>query len=395
LSRNYPYGTIARQSPKEDRMGRHRNQIEQIERQIGEVNHDIDLLFSDLSLHILTLESPVIIGDNHLPYQNLKQAKELLDDYERKIVLMQKLKEGVLDANGRIRRLKGLIKEKEEELNEVYGRLGVIAWEEASSGVLSSEIKRALPSIEERRILFNTVKAEQENKESKKRESHPLLKAPLQVNVLLSQWKINKLIRGNREFFTATGKVLADSDLTVALVSEKGPELEQRYGDLKGEIGVCQDEIASLKQHVAASQGSLEGIGVTGSVSRKLIELQTLKREQSQQVGRLAIAYGRFLWTQGEWRSLSNEAEKLYTQIERHEKVRGQLEKQIIELRLEEEIGDLIFLVDQDEERILHLRQTIEQYNRQIEEIQKAISLNREKIGILKRSLAESLSGEE
>ncbi len=376
-------------------MGRHRNQIEQIERQIGEVNHDIDLLFSDLSLHILTLESPVIIGDNHLPYQNLKQAKELLDDYERKIVLMQKLKEGVLDANGRIRRLKGLIKEKEEELNEVYGRLGVIAWEEASSGVLSSEIKRALPSIEERRILFNTVKAEQENKESKKRESHPLLKAPLQVNVLLSQWKINKLIRGNREFFTATGKVLADSDLTVALVSEKGPELEQRYGDLKGEIGVCQDEIASLKQHVAASQGSLEGIGVTGSVSRKLIELQTLKREQSQQVGRLAIAYGRFLWTQGEWRSLSNEAEKLYTQIERHEKVRGQLEKQIIELRLEEEIGDLIFLVDQDEERILHLRQTIEQYNRQIEEIQKAISLNREKIGILKRSLAESLSGEE
>jgi cell division protein FtsL len=376
-------------------MGRHRNQIEQIERQIGEVNHDIDLLFSDLSLHILTLESPVIIGDNHLPYQNLKQAKELLDDYERKIVLMQKLKEGVLDANGRIRRLKGLIKEKEEELNEVYGRLGVIAWEEASSGVLSSEIKRALPSIEERRILFNTVKAEQENKESKKRGSHPLLKAPLQVNVLLSQWKINKLIRGNREFFTTTGKVLADSDLTVALVSEKGPELEQRYGDLKGEIGVCQDEIASLKQHVAASQGSLEGIGVTGSVSRKLIELQTLKREQSQQVGRLAIAYGRFLWTQGEWRSLSNETEKLYTQIERHEKVRGQLEKQIIELRLEEEIGDLIFLVDQDEERILHLRQTIEQYNRQIEEIQKAISLNREKIGILKRSLAESLSGEE
>src|SRR5690554_5167450 len=44
LSRNYPYGTIARQSPKEDKMGRHRNQIEQIERQIGEVNHDIDLL---------------------------------------------------------------------------------------------------------------------------------------------------------------------------------------------------------------------------------------------------------------------------------------------------------------------------------------------------------------
>ena len=109
MSRNYPYGTIARQSPKGDKMGRHRNQIEQIERQISEVNHDIDLLLSDLSLHILTLESPVIIGDNRRPYQNLKQAKELLDEYERKIVLMQKLKEGVLDANGRIRRLKGRI----------------------------------------------------------------------------------------------------------------------------------------------------------------------------------------------------------------------------------------------------------------------------------------------
>ncbi len=377
-------------------MGRHRNQIEQIERQIGEVNHDIDLLLSDLSLHILTLESPLIIGDNHHPYQNLKQAKELLDDIERKIVLMQKLKEGVLDANGRIRRLKGLIKEKEEDLNEVYGRLGVIAWEEASSGVLAAEIKRALPTIEERRTLFNTIKEEQKNKEFKKRESHPLLKAPLQVNVLLSQWKINRFVRGNREFFTTTGKGLADADLITSLVSDKGPELEQRYGDIRGEIGVCQDEIASLKQHVVASQGSLEGIGVTGSVSRKLMELQNLKREQSQQVGRLAIAYGRSLWNQGEaWRSLSSETEGLYTQIARHEKVRGQLEKRIIELRLEEEIGDLIFLVDQDEERILHLRQTIEQYNRQIEEIQKAISLNREKIGILKRSLAESLTGEE
>ncbi len=377
-------------------MGRHRNQIEQIERQISEVNHDIDLLLSDLSLHILTLESPVIIGDNRRPYQNLKQAKELLDEYERKIVLMQKLKEGVLDANGRIRRLKGLIKEKEEELNEVYGRVGVIAWEEASSDVLSSKIRQALPAIEERRSLFNSLKEEQANKQSKQESSHPLLKAPLQVNVLLSQWRLNKFLRGNRDFFTTTGKVLADSDLIASLASGKGSELEQRYGDIKGEIGVCQEEIASLNQHVAASRGSLEGIGVTGSVSRKLIELQNLKREQSQQVGRLAIAYGRSLWTQGEaWRSLSNETEGIHTQIERHEKVRGQLEKKIIELRLEEEIGELIFLVDQDEERILHLRQTIEQYNRQIEEIQKAISLNREKIGILKRSLAESLSGEE
>ena len=61
-------------------MGRHRNQIEQIERRISEVNHDIDLLLSDLALHLLTLEP--LLWREPLPYQNLKQAKELLDEYE-------------------------------------------------------------------------------------------------------------------------------------------------------------------------------------------------------------------------------------------------------------------------------------------------------------------------
>ncbi len=377
-------------------MGRHRNQIEQIERRISEVNHDIDLLLSDLALHLLTLETPIIVEGNLLPYQNLKQAKELLDEYERKIVLMQKLKEGVMDANGRIRRLKGLIKEKEEALNEVYGRVGVIAWEEASSGNLAEEIKEAFPLIEERHTYLNDLRRDQRANREKQESSHPLLRVPFQVNALLYQWRLNKLARSNREFFTTSGMELANSNLIASLASDKKTELGQHYDDLMGEIAVCRDEIASLNQHVAASKGSLEGIGVTGSVSRKLVELQNMKREQSILVGRLAIAYGRSIWNQGEkWRSISEESERSYDQIERHEKIRGELEKKIVELRLEEEIGELVFLVEQDEERIFHLRQTIEQHNRQIEETQKAIALNREKIGALKRSLAKSLSGEE
>ncbi len=377
-------------------MGRHRNQIEQIERRISEVNHDIDLLLSDLALHLLTLETPIIVEGNLLPYQNLKQAKELLDEYERKIVLMQKLKEGVMDANGRIRRLKGLIKEKEEALNEVYGRVGVIAWEEASSGNLAEEIKEAFPLIEERHTYLNDLRRDQRANREKQESSHPLLRVPFQVNVLFYQWRLNKLARSNREFFTTSGMELANSNLIASLASDRKTELGQHYEDLKGEIAVCRDEIAALNQHVAASKGSLEGIGVTGSVSRKLVELQNMKREQSILVGRLAIAYGRSIWNQGEkWRSISEESERSYDQIERHEKIRGELEKKIVELRLEEEIGELVFLVEQDEERIFHLRQTIEQHNRQIEETQKAIALNREKIGALKRSLAKSLSGEE
>ncbi len=377
-------------------MGRHRNQIEQIERRISEVNHDIDLLLSDLALHLLTLETPIIVEGNLLPYQNLKQAKELLDEYERKIVLMQKLKEGVMDANGRIRRLKGLIKEKEEALNEVYGRVGVIAWEEASSGNLAEEIKETFPLIEERHTYLNDLRRDQRANREKQESSHPLLRVPFQVNALLYQWRLNKLARSNREFFTTSGMELANSNLIASLASDRKTELGQHYEDLKGEIAVCRDEIAALNQHVAASKGSLEGIGVTGSVSRKLVELQNMKREQSILVGRLAIAYGRSIWNQGEkWRSISEESERSYDQIERHEKIRGELEKKIVELRLEEEIGELVFLVEQDEERIFHLRQTIEQHNRQIEETQKAIALNREKIGALKRSLAKSLSGEE
>ncbi|HHU88668.1 MAG TPA: hypothetical protein GXZ38_04850, partial [Spirochaetales bacterium] len=201
-------------------MGRHRNQIEQIERRISEVNHDIDLLLSDLALHLLTLETPIIVEGNLLPYQNLKQAKELLDEYERKIVLMQKLKEGVMDANGRIRRLKGLIKEKEEALNEVYGRVGVIAWEEASSGNLAEEIKETFPLIEERHTYLNDLRRDQRANREKQESSHPLLRVPFQVNALLYQWRLNKLARSNREFFTTSGMELANSNLIASLASD-------------------------------------------------------------------------------------------------------------------------------------------------------------------------------
>lgn len=396
MSRNYLYVTIARHSKKEELMARLRNQIEEIERQIGEVNHDSELLLTELALHLLTLDNPLIIGGSAQPYEMLQKEKVLLDEYERKIGLMLELKEGVEDANGRIKGLKALIRQLEEQLDEVYGRVGAIAWEEASSGALVTQIREFYPIIEARREAILALREEETQSTAQLKEKPIYKRASLQLRAFTASQKLKKYFRRSKEFYGETGRALAAEGLIGALVSGSSGELEQRYDDLKGQIVVCQEEIEELNQHVATSKGSLQNIGVTGSVARKLNELQGAKREQTVLVSKLALSYGRSLRAHDKvWPKLSSEAGKIYDQIVRHEKVRQQLEKRIIELKLEENIGTLVLLVEQDEERVVHLQQMIEQYNRQIEEIQKTIAQNREKIGALKRQLAASLEEEE
>jgi hypothetical protein len=156
--------------------------------------------------------------------------------------------------------------------------------------------------------------------------------------------------------------------------------------------------MALLQQRISEDKTSLEEVGVAGSVERKIIELQNLRNSQAESVNRLAIEYGRMICAlDNPWTSIDVNAETLrcYDQIRRHQRIRLQLEKRIGDLQIEQQIGELIFLIEEDEERIGHLRQLIDQNNRQIEEIQKNIVQRREQIVEMKHNLAKSLEREE
>ena len=67
-------------------------------------------------------------------------------------------------------------KGNEKAIMVIYARIGVIAWEEASNGVLDSAIKTLLPTIKERQHKITSLKKEQETYQERSSEANILRK---------------------------------------------------------------------------------------------------------------------------------------------------------------------------------------------------------------------------
>lgn len=379
-------------------MGRQRSQIEIVERQISVVDHDMSVLLAELGMHILTLRQPVVTGDSVSAYQQLVKEKSILDEYDARILHLQQIGQSLQDASSRMAQLKGLINEHEKLLREVYGRVGVIAWEEASSGVLSDVIREVLPKIDEMQERVATLKRTKESMSLKSSQSSHLFKLPLKFQEFVASRKLERFSHGHEEFFIEMGQVIAESMGIKHLKSNAAVELDKRYQSLSREMGVFTEEMSLMEQRISEDRSSLEEVGAAGSFDRKVVELQNSRKSQSELVRTLAMAYGRTVCSMDNpWKAVDVDAETLrcYDQIRRHERIRGQLESRIEDLKIEQQIGELILLIDEDEERIDHLRQLIDQHNRQIEDIQRSIGSRRERIVELKHALATSLEQEE
>jgi hypothetical protein len=328
----------------------------------------------------------------------LAKEKSVLDDYDARILHMQQLGQSLQDANVRIAQLKELLANQEKALRLVYGRVGVIAWEEALSGALSDVIRKVLPDIDQMQQRAAALRQNKEIVSQKSRESSSLFRLPLKLQELIATRKLDRFARGHEEFFVQTGQIITTQASIRHLQSKAAVDLDNNYHTLNREIAVWREEMALLQQRISEDKTSLEEVGVAGSVERKIIELQNLRNSQAESVNRLAIEYGRMICAlDNPWTSIDVNAETLrcYDQIRRHQRIRLQLEKRIGDLQIEQQIGELIFLIEEDEERIGHLRQLIDQNNRQIEEIQKNIVQRREQIVEMKHNLAKSLEREE
>ncbi|HCG62883.1 MAG TPA: hypothetical protein DIW48_14425 [Sphaerochaeta sp.] len=379
-------------------MGRQRSQIEVVERQISVVDHDMEVLLAELGMHVLSLRQPVVTGDSATAYQPLVREKSVLDDLDARILHLQQIGQSLQDANTSIGTIRSKLSMHEQSLRVSYGRIGVIAWEEASSGVLSEAIRGILPKINEMQEKVAALRAEKDSANRRSREAGSLFRIPFKMHEYLVSKRLDKYARGHEEFFVDTGKAIAEALAIRHLASSSAVALDTEYHGLSQQIAAWKEELSLLQQQISENKSRLEEVGVAGSVERKVIELQNSRKEQASLVSKLAVAYAKTICLQeNPWKMVEVNAETLrcYDQIRRHERIRAQLEKRIDELRIESTIGELVLLIEQDEERIMHIRQMIDQYNRQIEEIQRSIIQNREKIGEMKRSLASSLEREE
>lgn len=379
-------------------MGRQRSQIEVVEQQISVVDHDMEILLDELGRHLLNLPQPVVTEDTAQDYQHLEKEKSILDDYDAHIINLQQIGQSLNDAHARILQLKESIRHSQHALRVVYGRIGVISWEEATSHVLSDVIRKEVPIIDEMQQKVATLKRTRETASQRTRESASIFKIPNKFREAMISHKLSKFTKGHEAFFIELGNSIAASSCIKQLHSNAAFQLDTEYHAHIREIGVWEEEIAILQQRISSDKGKLEQEGVAGSFERKILDLQGLRKQQAEQVRRLSITYARKVCAQeNPWKAVDVNADTLrcYDQIRRHERIRAQLEVKIEELSMEQQIGELISLIEQDEERIQHLRQLIDQHNQQIEEIQKTISQHRERIVELKKTLASSLEREE
>lgn len=379
-------------------MGRQRSHIEVVERQISVVDHDLGVLLAELGMHVLDLRQPVVLGDAKDAYHMLAKAKAELDELESRIQHLQQIGRRVQDAHADIGKLRQKVAGEEQSLRIVFARIGVIAWEESASNVLSEVIRNILPTIGERQQKVSDLKAARDQAQRKSIEKEGFSRFPMRMRAFLVSKRLERYARGHEEFFVATGKTIAEASAIRHLASASAVALDEQFHGKSRQMAAWQEEMALLEHQISHDKSKLEEEGVAGSVERKILDLQQAQRDKSLVVTGLSVAYARIICLmENPWKGVEVNAETLrcYDQIRRHERIRRQLEKRIDELRIESDIGELVYLIEQDEERIRHIRLTIEQHNRQIEDIQRSIVKNRERIGEMKRSLASSLEREE
>lgn len=377
-------------------MGRQKSQIEVIQQHISTVDRDISLLQSELGMLLLHLPHPIIEDDLLSHFQALDQQQRIVDELEKRITHLHSIDQHIITSTSQISTLKDHIQHNTQLLHIVYARIGVIAWEESSSDVLSDAIKEILPTLEERQKQLGQLIQTKEVLALEAKKKPLLFNLKTRINSLVASYQLKKSMKERDEYYVETGKAICESHSIRLLESEKATELDQQYNELSQHIRVWQEEIALIQKRIKEERGRLVAVGVHGSIERKIEELQSQLKEEKENASLLAQIYAQQVCrNQSQWEKInfSEEILSCYDQIQRHERIRLQLNNKIEQLKLETQIGECISLIEQDEQRIRHIRQTIEQHNRQISEIQHSIAMHREQIGSLKRAL--SLSSEQ
>lgn len=375
-------------------MGRQRNQIDVVDRQIKVVDHDLSILLGEFGMHLLQREAIEQETTAHSLYLHLLEAKQELDNLALRSSSLKEIAQNLQDLNAHIRKLRKEINGSEKAIKVIYARIGVIAWEEASNGVLDGTIKTLLPTIKERQHKITFLKQEQENYQERSSEANIFKKVALKVQSQLNNHRLKHYTKQDEDFYIEIGQKIAKENLIGLLASFSASTLQKEYDELLKEITQSKTEIELMEKEIEKAKNNLESEGIAGSIERKVQEVQQLEQEKSAVVKTLAAKYGKyFIENKSNFfeKELDEKSYECYEQIKRHNKIKADLEKQKKELLIESEIGELIFLIEQDEERIGHINKTIDQYNQQIDEIKLSIGANREKIGKLKQALVMSL----
>jgi hypothetical protein len=375
-------------------MARQQSQIEEVEKRITGVSNILQQLYAQLGELALPLDDFVITKESKPLYTNFFHSVEQSNSIKARLGKFKDISASFKNNTHRLKELVVEKKEQEELLKLLYSRIGVIVWEEASSGVLDSTILEAIPNITVRQkesILLSTAHAKAKERREK---SSLLLKLPLSVDLRVKSLRLKKHTSKYNEFFVYIGKIVATNTYFALLHSTRSSLFEKEYASISQAIEDITEESAMIGEQIRFSRHKLEQEGINGSLARKINEIESEYKEANKVRNHAAILYGKHIAAildVTHSQSYLPHIIDCYDQIIRHQELKTELLRTIKKLTIEKKIEELVLLLQQDEDHIAHIELSIGQLNRQIEEINKMMASKKEQIGTLQQQLNKVL----
>ncbi|NCB01143.1 MAG: hypothetical protein EOM67_03120 [Spirochaetia bacterium] len=376
-------------------MGRQMMQIEEIAREIEHVSSDLQDLYATLGEYAISHSNLLIetVESKNL-YQKFISIADQSDSLKTRIKRLKELHNSILDGKNRVKEIEIEKKELIETMTLLYSRIGAIAWEESYSHVLHKDIVEKIPTITQLHADYSSLTTQHLEAKNRANATSWFLKVPFSINEKVKKSHLNKLLKSNTKSFIEFGEIIATSSLISLLVSERAIQIGEEYDLLYTQIIDKDDELVMVKEQMHASKDQLEQEGLGGSLAKKIGELENSLKESTKQRKLAALMYGKAVTTMmstEKEKEFPKEMDECFLHILDQQYIKTQLLRTTKKLSIEQKIEELVLLLKQDEDHILHIEVQIGQLNHQIEEINRTMATKKEQIGKLQNQLVKVL----
>jgi hypothetical protein len=375
-------------------MGRQKSQIEEVAREIAHVSSALQDLYATLGEYALHHNQTAITDETKSLYNNFITLVHQSDSLQTRITTLRDLHTSILDGNNRVKEIKKEKKTLVNQMNLLYSRIGAIVWEEYYSKVLSEIISNAIPGIKQLYEEYNQLTNTHLIAKEKVQSAHWFTKMPLKVHEKVRKGQLARLQKEHEKAFVEYGEIIARNSLIPLLVSENAMSIEAEYEKACSAIEKKDEELSMVREQMELSRNKLEQEGMGGSLARKIGELESAQKEANKQRKLSAVMYGKSVTTimsSHKDHEFPKEMDECFEQIIDYQNLKTELLRTTKKLNIEQKIEELVLLLKQDEEHILHIEVQIGQLNQQIEEIHKTMATKKEQIGVLQHQLMKVL----
>lgn len=374
-------------------MGRLQAEIAATQKEIEFAVKDLDALYGDFGEHIAllhhTFPMPLCTEEFHVYSRCLEELRVSQSQLDHFSSLVREAD----DHKKRMGQLKESLKELAVKRNGVLSRAGAIAFEAAWAGSLPAHLEPLLPALDARQRSLASFRAiyDESIKELEQRRKG-LGTVRSSIRAAYARMKLSRLGKSSGKLFYETGKKLYEMECIVDLPSAKTSDILKEMNQIDGQVAAITEDLETSRVRLDHVQGALvggDGQPAHGGETARRIQTLTHERDANQEaVHAQAVVYGKALChTSVSWVSrmpLPDSVMAVYDQILKHERRLARLEERVVELGVDVDVEELELLISHDAERVVHLKDQITSFQRQVEDILEEIDEKKKKITYLR-----------